>query len=81
MKAVASAGPEFIIAPPQADEPLMTPPDEIEVESTRVACDGGAQEQGALGHPKVWLEIGADGFVECPYCGRRYVAKAGAGGH
>ncbi|MEM1419853.1 MAG: zinc-finger domain-containing protein, partial [Pseudomonadota bacterium] len=28
---------------------------------------------GALGHPRVYLTIGEQGFVECPYCDRRYV--------
>lgn len=41
------------------------------VSSRRVACDGG---EGALGHPRVWLQIPADkGWVECPYCDCRYV--------
>ena len=53
-------------------------PEVIEVDETRVACDGGG---GALGHPKVWLEMGDETFVECPYCGRRYELKPGAGGH
>ena len=53
-------------------------PEVIEVEETHVACDGGG---GALGHPKVYLEMGDAGFVECPYCGRRYVLKAGAAKH
>ena len=53
-------------------------PEVIEVETTKVACDGGG---GALGHPKVYLEMGDEGFVECPYCDRRYVLKPGAGGH
>ena len=36
------------------------------VESYRVACGGG---EGALGHPRVWLQIPSDtGWVECPYC-------------
>ena len=36
------------------------------VESYRVSCDGG---EGALGHPRVWLQIPSDaGWVECPYC-------------
>jgi uncharacterized Zn-finger protein len=52
-------------------------PEVMEVEATRVACDGG----GGLGHPKVYLEMGDEGFVECPYCDRRYVLKAGASGH
>ena len=53
-------------------------PEIIEVETTRVACDGG---RGALGHPKVYLEMGDEDFVECPYCDRRFVLKTGAGKH
>ena len=52
-------------------------PETEEVEKTRIACDGG---EGALGHPRVWLNIGEDGFVECPYCDKRFVLKEGAGG-
>jgi uncharacterized Zn-finger protein len=40
-----------------------------------VACDGGS---GPLGHPRVWLNIGTQGWIECPYCSRRYVLKEGA---
>ena len=41
------------------------------VHSHRIACDGGA---GALGHPRVWLQIPEEtGWVECPYCDARYV--------
>jgi len=53
---------------------VIEPPETIEVETARVACDGG----GALGHPRVYLNLGADGRVECPYCDRLYVLKAGA---
>jgi uncharacterized Zn-finger protein len=53
-------------------------PEIIEVDSTRVACDGGG---GALGHPKVFLEMGDDSFVECPYCDRRFVLREGAQAH
>jgi len=45
-------------------------PETQTVYETRVACDGG---DGALGHPKVYLQIGDEGFVECPYCDRRFV--------
>ena len=51
------------------------PPETIEVETARVSCDGGG---GALGHPRVWLSLGRDGAVDCPYCDRRFVLKAGA---
>ena len=40
-------------------------------EDSRVACDGGA---GTLGHPQVWLTLGGDGQVTCPYCSRLFVA-------
>jgi len=45
------------------------------VENTRIACDGGG---GALGHPRVWLQIPRDaGFVECGYCDCKYILKDG----
>ena len=63
-------------------------PEIIQVTSRRVACDGVG---GALGHPRVWLELGEAGVAECGYCDRRFVlAKTasatagvyeGAGGH
>ena len=54
------------------------PPEIIAVRSRRVACEGAG---GALGHPKVYLEMGDEDSVECPYCDRRFVLMAGAGGH
>jgi uncharacterized Zn-finger protein len=60
---------------PSANERDVMPveaPEVIEVETTRVSCDGGG---GALGHPKVYLEMGDEGYVECPYCDRRFVLK------
>lgn len=44
------------------------------VSKWRVACDGG---HGALGHPRVWLELDREtGMVECGYCGARYVHES-----
>jgi uncharacterized Zn-finger protein len=51
-------------------------PEIIEVRSGRVACDGVG---GALGHPRVWMEMGEAAFVECPYCDRRFVLAKTAG--
>ncbi len=45
-------------------------PEIIKVSKRRISCDGGG---GALGHPKVYLEIGQGDYVECPYCDRRFV--------
>ena len=53
-------------------------PEIVETEDHRVACDGGG---GALGHPRVFLEMGDENFVECPYCDKRFVRKAGAVHH
>lgn len=57
-----------------------TPPkngETIPVESPVVACDGG----GALGHPRVYLNMGSAHSIECPYCGRHYVLSADAKQH
>ena len=53
----------------------MEPPETVEVETTQVSCDGGG---GAHGHPLVYLKIGEEGFVVCPYCDRRFNLKPGA---
>ena len=53
-------------------------PETQEVTSSRVSCDGIG---GALGHPRVFLEMGDEPFVECPYCDKRFVLKAGADQH
>ncbi|MEX0348905.1 MAG: zinc-finger domain-containing protein [Paracoccaceae bacterium] len=51
-------------------------PETRTVQTSRVACDGG---EGALGHPRVWLQIPEDiGWVECPYCDCRYILKGHA---
>jgi uncharacterized Zn-finger protein len=56
--------------------PAMAAPETITVTSHRIACDGVG---GALGHPRVWLEMGAAGWVDCGYCDRRFVAATAPG--
>jgi uncharacterized Zn-finger protein len=53
----------------------IEPAEIVETDSETVACEGIG---GALGHPRVFLTIGPEGYVECPYCDRRFVLKAGA---
>jgi uncharacterized Zn-finger protein len=60
---------------PKPDTIAFQPPETIVVEKKRVMCDGGG---GALGHPRVYLEMGQADFVECPYCDRRFVLKGSA---
>jgi uncharacterized Zn-finger protein len=58
---------------------IVTEPFEIiTVDTDRVACDGGG---GPLGHPKVYLNLGEQGRIECPYCSRVYVLREGAHPH
>jgi uncharacterized Zn-finger protein len=53
------------------------PAEVIIVSARRVACDGVG---GALGHPRVWIELGGDGVAECAYCDRRFVLARGTEG-
>jgi uncharacterized Zn-finger protein len=56
----------------------MQPFEIIPVETRTVACNGGG---GALGHPRVFLNLGAARRIECPYCSRLYVLADDAAGH
>jgi uncharacterized Zn-finger protein len=49
-------------------------PEKIVVTTKKVSCDGGG---GALGHPKVWYDMGEDDSVVCGYCDRLFVLKGG----
>ncbi len=66
---------------PAPAKPSLTPdlpaPEIITVWSKRISCDGVG---GALGHPRVYLEMGEADFVECPYCDRRFVLAQGSEG-
>ncbi|MEM7499123.1 MAG: zinc-finger domain-containing protein [Pseudomonadota bacterium] len=50
-------------------------PEIEEVTTSRVHCDG---KGGALGHPRVYMQIGPRGYVDCGYCDKRFVLKDGA---
>lgn len=52
----------------------LEPHEIIEVSKHTVSCDGGG---GVLGHPLVYLNLGDNGRVDCPYCDRQFVLKAG----
>ena len=55
----------------------MQPFETIVVDENVVACNGGG---GALGHPRVFLNVAGDGGrIECPYCSRLFVLRSKAG--
>lgn len=61
-------------AAPGGAIPDIHDPEIVYVTTTTVACDG---DEGPLGHPRVYLKIGDEGFIDCPYCDRRYVLEGG----
>lgn len=54
----------------ESPQTVIAPPEVIVVHEHRLWCDGGG---GALGHPRVFMEMGEAHFVECGYCDRRFV--------
>ncbi|HEX5318807.1 MAG TPA: zinc-finger domain-containing protein [Stellaceae bacterium] len=48
----------------------------IEIDEAVAACNGGG---GAMGHPRVYLNLAPAGQVECPYCSRTFVNPRLAG--
>ena len=63
-------------------------PETVTTTSRRVCCDGTGDGPGktptdgaALGHPRVWLEIDARGYVDCGYCDRRFVLETNDQSH
>ncbi|MFN3076753.1 MAG: zinc-finger domain-containing protein [Alphaproteobacteria bacterium] len=50
----------------------------VEVDTLTPTCDGGS---AGGGHPRVTLRIRPEvGFGVCPYCNRRFTARAGIAG-
>jgi uncharacterized Zn-finger protein len=60
----------------KVDDMTAKPPETKLVTRSKIACDGG---EGALGHPRVWLQVpeGAHA-IDCPYCGCRFELAEGA---
>lgn len=55
----------------------MAPFETIYIDEMVAICDGG---EGPLGHPRVYLNLGSSGKIECPYCSRLFVNRAMSGG-
>jgi uncharacterized Zn-finger protein len=57
----------------------MQPFETILVDSNVVACNGAG---GPMGHPRVYLNLSAEGRIECPYCSRLFILRGkAADGH
>ena len=44
----------------------------LHVSSKKVSCDGG---KGSAGHPLVYLNMGEEDHVICPYCSKYFTVK------
>ena len=42
------------------------------VKSKKVSCNGGG---GALGHPKIYLDMGKENQITCPYCSKIFILE------
>lgn len=56
----------------------MQPAEIVIIETRKVRCDGG---KGALGHPAVYLNMGHEDHVDCPYCGKQFHLSEQAKAH
>ena len=45
--------------------------EKVIVNSKKVSCDGGTD----FGHPLVYLNIGNDSEVICPYCSKKFIFR------
>lgn len=52
----------------------IPPPEIFRAAKATVSCEGLG---GALGHPRVWLQIGSSGYADCGYCDRRFILEGG----
>ena len=60
--------PQNISSASQHFNPLET----VRVDSKKVSCDGG---KGFSKHPLVYLNMGKNDFVICPYCSKFFTTK------
>lgn len=48
----------------------------LHVNSKKVSCDGSRNDQENIsGHPLVYLNMGKENFVICPYCSKYFTIK------
>lgn len=57
-----------------------SPLETLHVTSKKVSCQGKNNRDGngdeSLGHPLVYLALGADNSVTCPYCSKFFTLRA-----
>jgi uncharacterized Zn-finger protein len=56
----------------------MQPFEIVYVKTDVVACSGSGDD-GIGGHPRVYLNLSAEGKIECPYCSRLFIHESKRG--
>ena len=56
--------------------PKNSPLEIVHVDSKKVSCDGG---KGPSWHPLVYLNMGKNDFVTCPYCSKYFTTEKKTG--
>ncbi len=55
---------------------ILNPLEILHTNSRKVACDGSKDSQGNnMGHPLVYLNMGKNDSVVCPYCSKCFVIQ------
>ena len=44
--------------------------DTVHIDSLEVQCEGPS---AALGHPRIYLNLGKKNEIDCPYCGKKFI--------
>ena len=47
--------------------------EDIRYVTTEVVSCNGNGDQSSLGHPLIFLNLGDQGKIDCPYCSRQFV--------
>jgi uncharacterized Zn-finger protein len=55
---------------------MLQPIETLFIDTPKIACDGDKSSP----HPRVFLTVGKQNFVDCPYCGKHFVLREGAHG-
>lgn len=50
----------------------MGPVEVVVVDNKKISCDGGS---GASNHPLVYLNMGKEDHITCPYCSKYFTLK------
>jgi len=55
---------------------FSSPLEILHVNSKKVSCDGSRDDKShAAGHPMVYLDMGKNDFVICPYCSKYFTLQ------